>query len=264
MIDATQLEERTSIRKIRLVNDLMAHARGVELLGPADLVLLNAGIRVPASNAAIIAAGTGLGEAGLIWDGTGHRVLATEGGHVDFAPRDELQLQLWRFLHSQFGHVSYERVLSGPGLANIHRFLIERGEPRPTAEDRTIAAGANPAAAITTAAFAGRSELCNLAIEVFVSVYGAAAGNIALKLMATGGVYLGGGIAPKLLTKLQEPAFMRAFADKGRMGHLSREIPVAVILNTHTALYGSALFATELSATDRAYSRITSVAGDPA
>ena len=202
--------------------------------------MLNAGRPDPHGNAAVISAGTGLGEAGLVWDGRRHRPLATEGGHADFAPTDETQVELYRFLAREFGHVSVERVLSGPGLHNVYRFLRDSGRaPEPAWLADEIGAG-DPPAVITRAALAGRSLLCARALDLMVGIYGAEAGNLALKVMATAGVYVGGGIAPRILEKLREPTFMAAFTAKGRFRPLLEAMPIRVILNDQAALLGAA------------------------
>src|SRR5207253_240036 len=188
--------------------------------------------------ACIGAAGTGLGEAGMYWDGQKHFVFACEGGHADFAPRNELEIDLMRFLHTRFGHVSYERIVSGPGLVNVFHFLRDtgRGEEPPWLTEEMI--HGDPAAAVSRAALSRKSALAEQALDLWVSIYGAEAGNLALKILATGGVYPGGGIAPKILPKLAGPLFMQAFLNKGRMQPLLEAIPVRVITNDRTALLG--------------------------
>lgn len=240
VIDARQLVSELSIPTVLLLNDLEANAYGTATLAPTDWAVLNAGASDAGGNAAVIAAGTGLGEAGLYWDGKYYRPFATEGGHTDFAPRSELEIELLRFLLNQFKRVSYERVLSGPGLVNIYQFLRNTGrgeEPAWLSEELRLQ---DPAAVIARAALAGRSALCEQTLDLFVSLYGAEAGNLGLKVMATGGLFLGGGIAPKILAKLNTPLFMEAFLAKGRMRPLLEAMPVRVILNDRTALFGAA------------------------
>jgi glucokinase len=176
----------------------------------------------------------------LHWEGNRFGPVASEGGHADFAPRNEIEIELLRYLLNRFSHVSYERVLSGPGLFNIYRFLKESGygeEPPWLAEK--LRQG-DPSAAISEAALAHQNELCVKALDMFVSLYGAEAGNLALKVMAVSGVYVGGGIAPKIIAKLRDGTFLSAFTDKGRLSPLLEAIPVRVILNPKTALYGAA------------------------
>ena len=240
LIDGASLAREAGVENASVINDLVANAYGVAALEPRDLLTLNEGNPNPRANAGVISAGTGLGEAGLYFDGHTRRPFATEGGHADFAPADDLQIELLRFLRAEFGRVSVERVLSGGGLYNIYRFLRDthRGEePQWLAEE--IKNG-DAAAAITRAAIEKKSALCSATLEVFVSVYGTEAGNLALRLMANGGIYIGGGIAAKIATLLADPAFMRAFSAKGRMSEIVRQIPVGVILNDSTALLGAA------------------------
>jgi glucokinase len=212
-------------------------------LGENDLVSLNRVRGTPVGNQGVISAGTGLGEAALYWDGKGYDVFACEGGHCDFAPRTELEIELLRYLAARFGHVSFERVVSGPGLVNVYRFLRDagRGEEPQWLTDEL--AHNDPAATISRNAVAGKSALAEHALDLWISIYGAEAGNLALKLMATGGIYLGGGIAPKIVAKLSGPLFLQAFVSKGRMQSLLELIPVKVITNDKIALYGAARYA---------------------
>jgi len=243
IIESKRLAEELDLKKTLLINDLEANAWGIAFLDAADLVSLNQVKGTPVGNQAVISAGTGLGEAGMYWDGTKHHVFACEGGHADFAPRNELETELLRYLRVRFGHVSYERIVSGPGLVNVFNFLRDTGrgvEPKWLADEMLHS---DPAAAISRAAIDGRCGLSEQAIDLFVSIYGAEAGNLALKIMATGGIYLGGGIAPKILPKLAGPLFMEGFLSKGRMQHLLEAIPVKVITNDKVALLGAARFA---------------------
>jgi glucokinase len=240
VVDAASVAKLLRLKRVGLINDLVANAHGIPVLRGKDLVVLNAGAKRAEGNRAIVSAGTGLGEAGMLWDGRGHRPFPSEGGHVDFAPRNRLEIELLDYLMSRHGRVSYERIVSGPGLVSLYHFLRDTGrakEPSWLAEEMR---GGDPAAVISRHAGEGRSALCVEALDLFVSVYGAEAGNLALKVMATGGVYLGGGIAPKIVSKLREPGFMNAFTAKGRLSPLLREIPVRVIMNARTALLGAA------------------------
>jgi glucokinase len=240
VVDAEQLAQQFRLTRVWLINDLEANAYGVATLAPEDFVVLNEGTPDAEGNAAVIAAGTGLGEAGLYWDGKQHWPFASEGGHASFAPDDALQVELLQYLKQQFTHVSWERVLSGPGLYNIYTFLrdTQRGIEQAwlTEELRQV----DPPAAIAGAALAGTCDLCVQALDLCVALYGAEAGNLALKVMATGGVFVGGGIAPKIVAKLKESTFMRAFCAKGRLQPVLAAIPVRVIMNDKTALYGAA------------------------
>jgi glucokinase len=240
VIESTRLADELNLKKTVLINDLEANAWGIATLGPEDVVSLNQVKGNPVGNQAVISAGTGLGEAGMCWDGAQHRIFATEGGHSDFAPRNELEIDLFRYLSGRYGHVSYERIVSGPGLVNVFHFLRDSGrgtEPQWLTDQM---AHGDPAAAISRAALDGACGLCEQALDLFVSVFAAEAGNLALKIMSTGGVYLGGGIAPKMLAKLSGPLFMHAFVGKGRMQPLLEAMPVKVITNDKTALMGAA------------------------
>jgi len=240
VVDARQLANQLGIASVALLNDLEANAYGVVTLEAKDFMVLNPGALDADGNAAIIAAGTGLGEAGFYWDGAQHHPFACEGGHADFAPRNELETELLRYLLTRFAHVSYERVLSGPGLYNIYQFLRDTGRGEEPAWLSEELRQQDPAATISQAALPGRCALCVQALDLFVSLYGAEAGNLALKVMATGGLYVGGGIAPKIMQKLQDATFMQAFIAKGRMQPLLEAIPVRAILNDKTALLGAA------------------------
>jgi glucokinase len=243
-VDAQDLARALRLRSAGLLNDLEAHAYGIAMLAPDDFVTLNQGAVDASGNAAVIAAGTGLGEAGLYWNGQQHLPFAGEGGHTSFAPSDPLQIELLGFLSHEFGHVSWERVLSGPGLYNIYRFLRDtgRGEEPDWLTDKMQQL--DPSAVISQAALADTSALCRQALDLFVVLYGAEAGNMALKLMATAGVYVGGGIAPKIIQKLTDSTFMEAFVAKGRLKPLLQAIPVRIIMNDRVALLGAARFAT--------------------
>ncbi len=223
--------------RVTLLNDLEANAWGIAWLQEQDLASLNDGDRDAVGNRAVISAGTGLGQAGMYWDGAEHQVFATEGGHADFAPGDVVQSELLTTLRAEQGHVSWERVCSGIGLVNVERFLRARaGEP---ARDWS-GQGSGEATAIGSAALQGTDRIAAEALDLVIDVYGRQAGNLALTLMATGGVYMGGGIAPKILPKLADGRFIDAFAGKGRFEPLLRRIPVKVILNDLTALLGAA------------------------
>ena len=239
VVDSQHLTSELGIDRVELINDLLANAHGIALLDDSDFVVLNPGSPSPTGNRALISAGTGLGEAGLLAHAEGYEPFPSEGGHVDFAPRNELEIELLRYLMDRFERVSYERVLSGPGLHNIYQFLRDTGrgeEPSWLAEQMTHG---DPSAAIATSALEGTSDICVQALDIFVSVYGAEAGNLALKVVATGGMFVGGGIAPKIIRKLSSSTFIKAFTAKGRMSHLLEDIPVRVITNDKTALLGA-------------------------
>jgi glucokinase len=244
VIDAAQLASELVAANVSLLNDLEANTYGIFELAPKDFAVLNAGSPSEGGNIGVISAGTGLGEAGAAWDGTRFIVFATEGGHTDFAPRSEEEIDLLRFLQQRFGgRVSYERVLSGPGLYTIYQFLRDTGRAVEDAWLRDEMQHSDPSALIGQYGMNGKSELCVRALDWFVSIYGAEAGNLALKLMATRGIFVGGGIAPKILPKLQSGAFLEAFCAKGRFEPLLRAIPVRVLLNDQAALLGAARYA---------------------
>ncbi len=248
VMDERDLARALSVPRVKLLNDLEAAAYGMLHLGPSEYAVLNhADDPQRRGNVAVIAAGTGLGEAILYWDGRDHHPIASEGGHVDFAPRTDQEIELLRYLRAKFGgHVSYERVLSGPGAYNLYQFLRDSGagdEPAWLAE--RLRSG-DPSAAIAEAGLAGTVPLCVATLELFTSIYGAAAGNLALKCLAVGGVFIGGGIAPKLLPALRHSRFMDAFADKGRFANLLRNLEVRVALEPRAPLLGAARYALRL------------------
>jgi glucokinase len=242
-IDGTALGATLGGARVLLMNDLAATARGVDLLRPGELAVLQAGVAA-AGNRAIVAAGTGLGESLIVPEYGGWRPIASEGGHGDFGARDALEDGLAAWLRARYGRASGEHVLSGPGLADLYRFLSERGlGAEPAGFAATFAAAPDPAAHVAEAALAGTNERARLALERFASMYGAEAGNVALRFLAVGGVFLGGGIAPRILPFLRAPAFLAAFRDKGRMESLLARVPVSVILEDRAALWGAAAVA---------------------
>jgi glucokinase len=246
--DAEELARQFGIQSVWLINDLEAHATGIGDLEAADLANLDAaGPRE--GNAALIAAGTGLGEAGMYWDGTRHQVFAGEGGHADWAPRNEQEIALHQYLSKKFGHVSCERVLSGPGLENVYDFLRDSQlEKEPDWLRDELTQGPDPAAVISQHGLDASVPICERALEIFVAIYGAESGNLALRMLATAGVFLSGGIAGKILPKLCTPLFRDAFEDKGRLKPLLETIPVKVITNARVGLIGSARYAASRAA----------------
>lgn len=240
VIEQSRLAKQIHLPATLLINDLEASAWGIGALGAADLVALNRVSGRAVGNQAVIAPGTGLGQAGLFWDGTRHHVFACEGGHTDFAPHNDLQIELLKFLRARFDHVSYERILSGPGLVNAYEFLRDSGCGKESPELALLMKTGDPAAAISRAALDGSSPLAEKALDLWIAVYGAEASNLALKVMATGGLFLAGGISPKILPKLTGPIFMQAFLEKGRMRPLVESIPVQVVTNEKAGLLGAA------------------------
>jgi glucokinase len=243
-LDSRELSAGLGITHVFLINDLEANGYGVAELSADQIYTLSEGDASQMGNRALIAAGTGLGEGLLIWNGRSHTPYPSEGGHTDYAPRNEDEIDLLRFLKQKYnGRISYERVVSGPGLTNVYEFLREvRGVDEPAWLAKRMAAE-DPNAVITELALAAKSEICEKALEMFASAYGAEAGNLALKLLSVGGVYIGGGIAPRILEKLKDGTFMKAFTDKGRLSQLLLNMPVRVILESRTALIGAAAYA---------------------
>jgi glucokinase len=248
-IRAASLRTRLGTPHVRLLNDLEATAYGALILPADQLLTLNPGV-TRTGNRAVIAAGTGLGQGLLFWDGARHVPVATEGGHADFAPRDEVEHDLLRWLERKYdGHVSYERTVSGHGLVNIFTFLDEQCRMPVSAATRERLTKEDPAKVIGELGASGGCATAVAAVERFVSIYGAQAGNLALTVMATGGVYVGGGIVNKLLPAMTSGAFVRAFEAKGRYERLMAEIPVWIVRDPDTALHGAADVAAQLAAT---------------
>jgi glucokinase len=242
-VDEASLRRTLGVREAYLINDLQATASSLPFLQESDRTVIQEGEVDLRGNMAVLAAGTGLGEGFLVGSGDGYIPLASEGGHVDFAPRDEREMRLHAFLRAKYGHVSMERVLSGPGLHDVYLFLRE--EER-MAEEPGIAAavaGRDPQRAIVRHGLVGGPGACAETVRIFCSLYGAEAGNLALQYLATGGVYLGGGIAPAILPALRRGEFLSAFRDKGRMRSLLSRIPVMVILDPAAPLLGAASYA---------------------
>ncbi len=253
-IDAGQLSEKLGIRRIRLLNDLEAAASGVPVLRPQDLHVINQGKPEEHGTIAVIAPGTGLGESFLTWDGRRYAAHASEGGHADFAPGNRREIQLLEYLLDRWDHVSYERICSGSGLPNVYSFLRDRvllQEPgwlkagMETAEDRT-------ALIIGAALDESRScDLCRECLRMFITVLGAEAGNMALKLLPRGGIYIGGGIPPRIKDAFSPYGFMDAFLRKGRLSRILTGMPIRIILNTDAGLIGSACFGLNILTAER-------------
>lgn len=239
-IDGAALARDLALPRVRLLNDFHALALGLDLLGPGDLEILQEGDVDPRGPRAVIGAGTGLGEAIVVPTASGPRVLATEGGHTDFAPRDDLEIGLLRHLIARHGHVSWERVVSGPGLATLLDYLVAAGHTDLAADTRARLASEDPGAVIGELALSGTDPACVLAVDRFLALYGAEAGNLALKVLPTGGLFVAGGIAPRLLPRLRAGAFIAALRDKGRMSHLLDRIRVAVVREPRVGLLGAA------------------------
>jgi len=241
-IDAKTLESDLNIKRISLINDLQANAYGLSALNDLDYKVLKIGIKEK-GNAAIIAPGTGLGEAGLLWDGLQYRPYATEGGHCTFSPHSHLDTKLWEFLNFKFGHVSWERLISGQGIYNIYQFLREYRnlkEPEWLAEKIK---NEDPPVAISIAATLKKDPICIETLQLFLKYLSIESAQLALKTKATGGIYIGGGIVPKILGLIDKEEFYRHFIDFGRMENLLKSIPVKIVLNDKTPLMGAAYYA---------------------
>ena len=243
-IDSKDIAKQLNLKAVGLINDLEAYAYGLDSLGSKDFVTLYAGSEDAEGNTAVISAGTGLGEAGLLWDGLRQHPFACEGGHCDFAPRNELQIELLKFLLTRHKTISYERVLAGPGIKNIYDFLrdTKRAE-EPAWLREQINASKDPPALISQVALEKKAPICEQTMSTFVSIYGAEAGNCALKFMSLGGIFIGGSIAAKNIPLMKGPEFLEAFFDKGRMRPLLESIPVKIVLNDDAGLLGAARYA---------------------
>jgi glucokinase len=242
VVDGRTLEAKLGLERARLLNDLEAVAWAIPALGPAQLEQLQAGDG-SRGNACVISAGTGLGEAGLFWDGTRHHPFASEGGHADFAPVSVIELSLLGFVRGRHPRVSWERVVSGMGIANIYAFLLQHRQASTPAWLQSEIAAGDLAAAVAHAAARGADPICVETMRLLFTLYGREAGNLALKHMALGGVYLAGGVTLRNLELLRGSGFIDAFREKGRMSELMQRMPVRVILDPHVALRGAARFA---------------------
>jgi glucokinase len=242
-IDCKELAAQLKLPSVGLLNDLEAYAYGVDALESKDFITISQGSEDAEGNRAVISAKTGLGMAGLYWDGFRHHPFACEGGHADFAPRDAVQSELLVFLQKKYGHVSCERVLSGPGLHDIYNFLRDTKKAEEPPELNTqMTASADPSPLISRVALEGKYAICEQALSIFVRVFGAEAGNCALRYMSTGGIYIGGVIAAKIAPKMQDGTFIRAFLDKGRMETILKDMPVQIIANDDAGLIGAARY----------------------
>ena len=245
-VHARELATEIGIPRTSIMNDFVAIGYGIALLQPSDLATLQEGTPTPQGAIALMGAGTGLGQGFLIWDRDHYRVLPSEGGHSDYAPRGNLEAGLLLFLEGQFHRVSWERLLSGAGLVNIYRYLLASGVAPEQESVREEMRTQDPASVITRHALAGTDCLSDRAVELFCETMGAQAGNLALTVAARGGVYLGGGIAPRIVQRLQSGVFMKAFLDKGRLSELLSQIPVHVIVNPSVGLLGAAAVAARM------------------
>jgi glucokinase len=245
IVDTAHLSSLLKTPTVVLLNDLEAKAYGLRVLQHDEFFLLQKGTK-QVGNQAMIAAGTGLGEAGLYWNGNEHIPFACEGGHTDFAPRNELEVELFFYLRKQYPHVSYERVVSGPSIPLLYHFLFETGKEKESPAVQKMLQEKSPSFVITDMAVQGKDPLCAKAIDLFLSIYGAESGNLALKMLSLGGLYIGGGIAPALKNLMKKGPFLEAFLDKGRFRPLLESMPVYIILNDDASLLGAAYFAGKL------------------
>lgn len=243
VIDSRDLAKQLKLDSVGMINDLEAYAYGIDGLDSKDFVTLNEGSEDAEGNRAIISARTGLGVAGLYWDGFRHHPFACEGGHSDFAPRNALEMELLSYLQKRYSRISCERLLSGPGIKNIYDFLRDTKKADEPAWLRDqIAAGPDPPALISQLALEGKAAICDQTMTIFVSIYGAETGNVALNFLSTGGIYIGGSVAAKNVPKMKDPVFMQSFLDKGRMVGLLKEIPVMIVLNDDAGIIGAARY----------------------
>lgn len=244
LIDQGALRQQFQLAEVLLLNDLVAVAQAVSILAPEDFLVINAGTQAPQGSMAVLAPGTGLGEAYLCWNGTDYTPFPSEGGHADFAPTSEMEQGLLSFLRAEHGHVSYEMVCSGKGIPNIYRYLTEgAGMKVPAQLQEALAATTDITPVLVGQALEKEGEVARLTLEIFFSVLAAEAGNMAIKFLATGGLYLGGGMLPKLRHIFDPKRFMERFTDKGRMAGILSAIPIRMITTERAGLNGAALAA---------------------
>ena len=243
VIDAQEVAKQLKLNSVGLLNDLEAYAYGIDGLESKDFITLSEGAEDADGNRAVISAKTGLGMAGLYWDGFRHHPFACEGGHADFAPRNELQTELLVYLQKKYGRISCERILSGPGIKNIYDFLRDAHKADEPEWLRTeISAAPDPPALISQLALAGKAAICDQTLSIFVSVFGAETGNCALNFMSTGGIFIGGSIAAKIIRKMNDPVFLESFLDKGRMATILKDMPVKIVANDDSGMIGAARY----------------------
>jgi len=244
IVDAAHLSKTFHIPNVHLLNDLQANANGLKALKSSELFLIQKG-KQQTGNQALLSAGTGLGEAGLYWNGSKHLPFASEGGHADFAPRNALEIELFIYLQKKWGHISYERIVSGPGIHVLYDFLIQSGKETASKEVELAMKTSDPSAVIGTFGLQNKDKACSHALDWFLSLLGAEAGNLALKFLSLGGLFLGGGIAPRLAARFASSEFLPSFSEKGRFKDLLESIPIYIVMNDNTALLGAACFAKE-------------------
>jgi glucokinase len=243
-IDSRDLAAQLRLSSVGLINDLEAYAYGIDALESKDFVTLSEGLGDDAEgNRAVIAARTGLGVAGLYWDGFRHHPFPCEGGHSDFAPKSDVEAELAKYLRTKYEHVSCERILSGPGLKNIYDFLRDtKKAEEPEWLQKQMNEAPDQPALISQLALQKKAAICDQALDMFVGVYGSETGNCALNFLATGGVFIGGNIAAKIAPRMQEPIFMNSYLNKGRMRSLLADMPVKIVLNDNCGISGAARY----------------------
>jgi glucokinase len=243
VIDARDVAQQLKLNSVGLLNDMEAYAYGIDGLESKDFITLSEGSDEAEGNRAVISAKTGLGMAGLYWDGFRHHPFACEGGHADFAPRNDLQMELLAYLQKKYGRISCERILSGPGIKNIYDFLRDAHRAdEPEWLRSEMSAAPDPPALISRTALEGKAAICDQALSIFVSVFGAETGNCALHYMSTGGIFIGGSIAAKIVPKMKDPLFMESFLDKGRMEIILQDMPVKIVVNDDCGMIGAARY----------------------
>jgi glucokinase len=242
-IDSAELATMLKLKSVGLINDLEAFAYGIDGLESRDFVTLSAGSEDAIGNRAVISARTGLGVAGLYWDGFRHHPFACEGGHSSFSPSNEMEIELLQYLHKKYGRVSCERVLSGPGIKNIYDFLrdTKKAEEPGWLKDQ-LATSHDAPALISQLALENKAAVCEQALSIFVGIYGSQTGDCALNFMSTGGIFIGGSIAAKIVPRMKDPIFMQSFLDKGRMRGLLQDMPVKIVLNDDSGILGAARY----------------------
>ena len=242
-IDSAELATMLKLKSVGLINDLEAFAYGIDGLESKDFVTLSAGSEDAIGNRAVISARTGLGVAGLYWDGFRHHPFACEGGHSSFSPSNEMEIELLQYLHKKYGRVSCERVLSGPGIKNIYDFLRDtKKAEEPGWLKEQLATSHDAPALISQLALENKSAVCEQALSIFVGIYGSQTGDCALNFMSTGGIFIGGSIAAKIVPRMKDPIFMQSFLDKGRMRGLLQDMPVKIVLNDDSGILGAARY----------------------
>ncbi len=243
VIDAREVAKQLRLNSVGLLNDLEAFAYGIDGLDSKDFITLSEGSEDAEGNRAVISAKTGLGVAGMYWDGFRHHPFACEGGHADLAPRNDIEMELLSYLQKKYGRISCERVLSGPGIKNIYDFLRDTHKAEePEWLHTQIDSAPDPPALISQMALEGKAAICDQALSIFVSVFGAQTGNCALNFMSTGGIFIGGSIAAKIVPKMKDPVFLESFLDKGRMETILKNMPVKIVVNDDAGLIGAARY----------------------